>query len=470
MIKHWQNLLNQVNRLLDLLILFLSYFSAVHFWLLVVKKNPQNIAFQLTQTSWYALGYAVLLVFLYQIVGLYDSKRVKRFGNDLRWVLALNAIAVLIGAALLYVFRLENFSRGVLAMVYIISCLLILLKRLATRLFLHWLRKQGWNQKHIILVGSGALARKYIETIRRNPEFGFTIDGCIGSRRDVPNVPYLGTWEDVGVQILERSDADEVVAALDEENISYLPQIIAASEKHGTKVSIIPYFNDYIPASATMESLGECKLLSTRTIPLDYPGNAIVKRAFDIAGSLVLIVLTSPVMLAAAIGVKLSSPGPVIFRQTRIGLGKKPFQMLKFRSMRVNAEADTAWTTNDDPRKTRFGSFIRKTSADELPQFFNVLRGEMSLVGPRPELPYFVDQFKETVPLYMLKHLVRPGITGWAQVHGFRGDTSIEGRIQHDIWYIEHWTIGLDLRICLMTVFGGLFNREKVRVGGEPPA
>ena len=165
----------------------------------------------------------------------------------------------------------------------------------------------------------------------------------------------------------------------------------------------------------------------------------------------------------AAIGVKLSSPGPIIFRQERVGKNKKLFKMFKFRSMRVNSEENTAWTTDDDPRKTRFGSFIRKTSIDELPQFFNVLRGEMSLIGPRPELPHFVEQFKETVPLYMLKHLVRPGITGWAQVNGFRGDTSIEGRVEHDIWYIEHWTLGLDLRICFLTAFGGIVNKEKVR-------
>ena len=183
---------------------------------------------------------------------------------------------------------------------------------------------------------------------------------------------------------------------------------------------------------------------------------------FDFFAAVFLILLTSPIMLFAVIGVMLSSPGPIIFRQTRIGKNKKPFQMYKFRSMRVNTQEATGWTTKDDPRKTKFGSFIRKTSIDELPQFFNILKGDMSLVGPRPEVPHFVDQFRETVPLYMLKHLVRPGLTGWAQVHGYRGDTSIEGRIEHDIWYIENWSLGLDLRIIFMTVFGGMFNQEIV--------
>ncbi|HWQ06730.1 MAG TPA: undecaprenyl-phosphate glucose phosphotransferase [Feifaniaceae bacterium] len=462
MIKRWQKMLNTINRLIELVLIFASYFGSVAFWLLLVRHDTQNIALQLSSAGWYALAYAILIVLLYQLVGLYDSVRAKPIGNEVKWVLGVNAVVTLFGAALLFVFRLSDFSRGVLLSIYVISCLVVMAKRLVVRKVLSYYRSKGFNQKHVILIGSGPLAQKYAETIRRTPRYGYTIDGYIGISKTMPEIPYLGTWEEVGSQSIEQSDVDEVVAALDQANLSLLPQIIAATEKHGTKVSIIPYFNDYIPSSTTIETLGECKLLNVRTIPLDFPANAIVKRAFDILSSLVLIVLTSPIMLAAAIGVKLSSPGPVIFRQTRVGKGKKPFEMYKFRSMRVNAEENTAWTTNNDPRKTRFGSFIRKTSIDELPQFFNVLKGDMSLVGPRPELPHFVEQFKETVPLYMLKHLVRPGITGWAQVNGFRGDTSIAGRVEHDIWYIEHWTMGLDFRICVLTAFGGIVNKEKV--------
>jgi len=314
----------------------------------------------------------------------------------------------------------------------------------------------------VILIGSGALAKQYIETIRKYPRFGFTIDGYIGRTPSFSDVPYFGSWEQAGNEQLAQPGIDEVVVALEQEDVALLPQIIAATEKHGTKVSIIPYFNEYIPSSTTFETLGECKLLNVRSIPLDSPINAIAKRALDIVSALLLILITSPIMLVAVIGVKLSSPGPIIFRQTRVGRNKKLFQMYKFRSMRVNAQENTAWTKQNDPRKTKFGSFIRKTSIDELPQFFNVLKGDMSLVGPRPEIPHFVEQFKETIPLYMLKHLVRPGITGWAQVHGYRGDTSIEGRIQHDIWYIEHWTFWLDIRIIFLTAFGGLVNNETV--------
>lgn len=208
-----------------------------------------------------------------------------------------------------------------------------------------------------------------------------------------------------------------------------------------------------MPSRPSIDEVGDVSLVNLRHIPLDNIGNAFLKRAVDIVGSLLLILCTSPIMLFAAIGVKLSSPGPILFKQERVGLNKKPFYMYKFRSMRVNDKQNTGWSTNSDPRKTKFGSFIRKFSIDELPQFFNVLMGDMSLVGPRPELPYFVNQFKESVPLYMVKHQVRPGITGWAQVNGFRGDTSIQGRIEHDIYYIENWTLLFDIKILFMTVF-----------------
>ena len=184
----------------------------------------------------------------------------------------------------------------------------------------------------------------------------------------------------------------------------------------------------------------------------------------DVVGSLVLIVLTSPIMLGVAIGVKLSSPGPIIFKQERVGLNKRPFMMYKFRSMRVNAVEDSAWSTNSDPRKTRFGSIIRKFSLDELPQFFNVLKGDMSLVGPRPEIPFHVEHFKEEIPRYLVRQQVRPGLTGWAQINGLRGDTDIAERIRYDIWYIENWTVALDIKILFRTVFGGkMVNDEKIQ-------
>ena len=228
----------------------------------------------------------------------------------------------------------------------------------------------------------------------------------------------------------------------------------------------MPSYVRYMPANPQFDSVNGLPLINLRRIPLDNLGNAFLKRAADIICSLVLIILTSPLMLIAAIGVKLSSPGPIIFRQERVGKDKKNFYMYKFRSMRVNSSENTGWSKNVDDRKTWFGSLIRKCSVDELPQFFNVLKGDMSLIGPRPELPFFVEQFKEEIPRYMVKHQVRPGITGWAQVNGLRGDTSIKKRIEYDLYYIENWTPAFDLRILIMTAFC-MFNKEKVNKRGK---
>ena len=288
-------------------------------------------------------------------------------------------------------------------------------------------------------------------------------DGYIGDARLSGLGKYLGGFAQIET-ILEEKNPDEVVVALDPKDIHIMPDIMAAADKEGVRLSLIPFFNDYIPRNPSIVSLGQTKLIDMRVTPLDDLGWAMVKRAMDIVGSLALILVFSPVMLAVAIGVRLSSPGPILFRQERIGKNKKPFRMLKFRSMRITGTENTGWSTNADPRKTRFGSFIRKFSLDELPQFFNVLKGDMSLVGPRPEVPFHVRHFKEEVPLYLLRQQVRPGITGWAQVNGLRGDTSIEERVKYDLWYIENWSIWLDIRILLMTAFGGMVNKESVRL------
>ena len=217
----------------------------------------------------------------------------------------------------------------------------------------------------------------------------------------------------------------------------------------------------FFKSPSQVTGVGRIPLISVHSTPLDNRFNAFVKWCVDVLGSLALIVLTSPIMLVAAIGVKLSSPGPIIFRQVRVGKMGKKFKMLKFRSMKVNSDSKTAWSTDIDQRKTRFGSFIRKTGIDELPQLINVLRGDMSLVGPRPEIPHFVEHFRTVIPLYMVKHYVKPGINGLAQIMGLRGDTSVEERIERDIEYIENWSLWLDIVILLKTPFKAFNKNEK---------
>ena len=217
-----------------------------------------------------------------------------------------------------------------------------------------------------------------------------------------------------------------------------------------------------IPTRPYTEDLMGLPVINIRYVPLTNTGNILIKRIMDVTGALFGIIITSPIMLLAAILVKCSSPGPVIFRQERVGLHNKPFDMYKFRSMEIQSPSSEkrAWTVRDDPRVTGIGKILRRTSLDELPQLFNILKGDMSLVGPRPERPHFVEKFKEEIPRYMVKHQVRPGLTGWAQVNGLRGNTSIRKRIEYDIYYIENWTIGFDIKIILLTFFTGFINKN----------
>ena len=271
----------------------------------------------------------------------------------------------------------------------------------------------------------------------------------------------LGKIQDLQ-SILDMNVLDEIAITLSIDQFSNLGAIVAVCEKSGVHTKFIPDYNNIIPTRPYMEDLLGLPVIHIRHVPLTNGLNKFMKRTVDIFGAIVAIILFSPVMLVTAILVKVTSPGPVIFCQERVGLHNRPFKMYKFRSMEVQAPSDekSKWTTPHDPRVTPVGRFIRKTSIDEMPQFFNVLKGDMSLVGPRPERPFFVEKFKEEIPRYMVKHQVRPGLTGWAQVNGYRGDTSITKRIECDLYYIENWTLGLDFKILFLTIFKGFINKN----------
>lgn len=458
MIKENQHTLNQINGLTDVLILFPCMLLAYFIRFSLFQGEPGHIGLSIYL---YAVLYmAPLFWLLYSLMGLYDSFRARNFLSEFSLLLRCNLLLFAMLLAFLFVFKEFHLSRWTLFTFFALATVAVSVKRLMLRRLLRAFREKGYNLKHVLLVGCGEQAEAYCRAIMQDRTLGFCIDAYLAPHDRLPGLTYLGSYEAIS-KVLARLNPDEVVIALEAEEYSYLPEILLNSEKNGVKVSLIPFYTKYMPSHPVIDEVGGVSLVNIRRIPLDNIGNAFVKRTIDIVGSLLLIVLTSPLMLLAVVGVKLSSPGPILFRQERVGLGKKPFDMFKFRSMRVNDAQTTGWSTNSDPRKTRFGAFIRKFSIDELPQFFNVLKGDMSLVGPRPELPYFVNQFKESVPLYMVKHQVRPGITGWAQVNGFRGDTSIQGRIEHDIYYIENWTLLFDLKILFLTIFR-LTNSEKL--------
>ena len=271
----------------------------------------------------------------------------------------------------------------------------------------------------------------------------------------------IGTVDNLQ-EILDLNVLDEIAITLALKQYERLKEIVQLCEKSGVHTKFIPDYYGVIPTIPYIEDVAGMPVINIRHVPLTELYNAAVKRAVDIVGALVGIILFSPVMLVTALLVRLTSEGPVIFRQERVGLHQRPFRMYKFRSMRlqVDDEERKEWTTKHDPRVTAVGRFIRKTSIDEMPQFFNILKGDMSLVGPRPERPFFVEKFREEIPHYMIKHQVRPGLTGWAQVNGLRGDTSIERRIEYDLYYIENWTLGFDLKIMFLTIFRGFVNKN----------
>lgn len=465
MIRKNQSILNFLNMASDAFFIFLSYSLAMFLRLEVLGGSTQMDLLGLC-CQLLAAGCSVLVVFLYYLLHLYGSYRFKANVSEALKIFWVNGVVSLGFMAALYLVHVADFPRLAIAFFWLISSLLVILKRTLVWGMLRYYRSLGYNQKQVAILGNGHLARQYLEDIRQNPQLGVTVIGYISREKRPELGKCLGSYENLE-RILERHKLDELIIALEPHETQFMKPALDVADKEGIRLSLIPFYNDYIPPHPTIEAIGRTRLINMRATPLDNLGWAMVKRLMDLFGSLALIILTSPIMVTTAIGVKISSPGPIFFWQKRVGKDKKPFTMLKFRSMSVTKSEKNGWTTRDDPRKTRFGSFIRKFSIDELPQLFNVLAGDMSLVGPRPEIPYHVRHFKEEVPLYLVRQQVKPGMTGWAQVNGLRGDTSIEARVKYDIWYIENWSLGLDIHILLKTAFGGMINREEMVPKGK---
>lgn len=339
------------------------------------------------------------------------------------------------------------------------------LERNLIRMALRSMRSKGYNQKHVLLIGYSRTAESYIDRVLANPEWGYQVRGILDDHaergEEYRGIKIIGTISNLKT-ILDFNVLDEIAITLSIREYGNLEEIVASCEKSGVHTKFIPDYNNVIPTKPYTEDLQGLPVINIRHVPLNDLLNATMKRIVDIFGAIVALVLFSPVMLLAAVVIKLTSPGPLIYSQERVGLHNRSFKMYKFRSMEVQSPTaeKSQWTTPHDPRVTPIGKLIRKTSIDEMPQFFNVLVGDMSLVGPRPERPLFVERFKEEIPRYMIKHQVRPGMTGWAQVNGYRGDTSITKRIEHDLYYIENWTLGFDFKILFLTIFKGFINKN----------
>ena len=384
---------------------------------------------------------------LYSIFQLYMPRRVKSYRKELMDIIRANGIGFMIFILVLYFIKQEHFSRQMLCIFFLVNIFQEFISRYLIRTVLWKIRKQGMNQKHILMVGESQAAEQYMDRLRQNPKWGYHVFAHLKDEEKLE-------------RILEGNELDEVVIALRAEDYGKLERIVDVCEKAGVHTKMIPDFGNVISTRPYIEDVQGIPVIHVRRVPLNIMRNRVAKRAVDLIGATVAIILFSPVMLLTVLVVALTEEGSVIYRQERVGLHNQVFYMYKFRSMIMQDEEKekAEWSTRNDPRITPVGKLIRRTSIDELPQLFNVLKGEMSLVGPRPERPQFVQKFRDEIPRYMVKHQVRPGMTGWAQINGYRGDTSIEKRIEYDLYYIENWTMGLDLKILVLTFFKGFFN------------
>lgn len=384
---------------------------------------------------------------LYSIFQLYMPRRVKSYRKELMDIIRANGIGFMIFILVLYFIKQEHFSRQMLCIFFFINISLEFASRYLIRTILWKMRKQGLNQKHILMIGESQMAEQYMDRLRENPKWGYQVFAHLKDEEKLE-------------RILEGNELDEVVIALRAEDYGKLERIVDVCEKAEVHTKMIPDFGNVISTRPYIEDVQGIPVIHVRRVPLNIMRNRAAKRAVDLIGATVAIILFSPVMLLTVLVVALTEEGSVIYRQERVGLHNQVFYMYKFRSMIMQDEEKekAEWSTRNDPRITPVGKLIRRTSIDELPQLFNVLKGEMSLVGPRPERPQFVQKFRDEIPRYMVKHQVRPGMTGWAQINGYRGNTSIEKRIEYDLYYIENWTMVFDMKILILTIFKGFFD------------
>ena len=471
-IKENQKLLNLLKMIIDAIIIAFSYLLSYSLrfndlWSPLIKYKI------IEPSSGYIrpmIDYMYMLIFLipcyliiYRYFGMYDPKRTSGRRAELYSLIKANLFGLLYCFAVLYMLRQPNFARLFL-LIFLCSNLTIdYAFRLIVMRIMRSMRRSGMNLKHILLIGYSRTSIGYIDRLRAHPEWGYMVHGILDDTHPVGEeyrrVQVIGSLEKLP-ELLATNEYDEIAITLSIDEYAKLEKTVAICEKSGVHTKFIPDYNHVIPTKPYTEDLDGIPVIHVRYVPLSNSLNAAVKRIIDIVGSVFALILFAIPMLVIACVIKATSKGPLIFKQTRIGLHNREFQMYKFRSMRVQDEKEEkkAWTTKDDPRITPIGRFMRKTNLDELPQLINVLKGDMSMVGPRPERPFFVEKFKEEIPRYMIKHQVRPGMTGWAQVNGYRGDTSIPKRIECDLYYVENWSLPLDFKILFLTFFGKHVN------------
>ncbi|HOA22768.1 MAG TPA: undecaprenyl-phosphate glucose phosphotransferase [Aggregatilineales bacterium] len=410
---------------------------------------------------------SVLAVFYFN--KLYHVTRASSRLDELSSIIGAVSIGTMISVAISAltfkntIFELD-FPRAMVLYAWLLSVVLIAIGRESHRRLWHRLRMHGFGRDRVLVVGSGESARAIIQKIQWSPYLGYELVGVVNGHEppgEVAGVQVLGKADDLPA-IIEKYDIQEVIIAPPEGTSRHeIVRLVSLSQRGSVAIKIFPDMFEFVTTGVSIDDLGGLPLLNVRDIQL-RGWRLSLKRAMDLIGASIGLVLLSPFMLLMALLIKLDSPGPVFYYQERMGLDGRPFQMFKFRSMRQDAEEDgPGWTTKDDPRRTRIGALLRSKNIDELPQLINVLLGDMSLVGPRPERPIYVEKFRNSIPRYMERHREKAGMTGWAQVNGLRGDTSIAERTKYDLWYVENWSLWLDIKIIVRTIVQTLFGNAE---------
>jgi Undecaprenyl-phosphate glucose phosphotransferase len=461
--KHGQLFLTVVT-IFDSIVIIFSWLAA--FYLHFLTSFGPSPRYSTPEIDTYLLALIpvwIVFIFSIRLCGLYKPLRGKPFAVEIYKIIKVTLLSVIILSAITFFYREGSFSRFVAAYFFIIVTFLMMFSHLLVRIILAEVRKRGFNLRHILIVGSGDLGQSLAERINKHPEFGLKIVGFLSSHPEkigieIHGIKVIGLYNEIP-KVIQLFAVDQLYIALPLNAQDRLEKVLNSLNEETVDVKVVPDLLRFMNLQTGVEELDGLPIINLAESPL-YGWNVVLKRISDIVFSVILILILSPLFLLIAIIIKLESVGPIIFRQERVGLDGKLFQMLKFRSMKVDAEEKTGpvWASKADDRRTRLGTFLRKTSIDELPQFFNVLIGDMSLVGPRPERPVFVKDFKRSIPKYMLRLKMKAGLTGWAQVNGWRGNTSLDKRIEFDLYYIKNWSLLFDFKIILMTIWKGFVN------------
>ena len=464
MLRHYQLTMGVAARLSDAVIIALVWLSsfALRFEVPFVEVTKGFPAF-----STYA-ALTPLIVILWALVldtqGVYKVHKLSASQSEVVSLVRAHCLALLSFIALTYVFSEYRYSRGVVLYFGGLGAFALVAGRIFVRVFFRLLRRRGLRARGVLVVGDGESAKLVIRKVTQNPELGLELRGVLvppgSTATEVGQLPVLGTFDEIGA-VLTRASVNHVLIALPRQQWAALDPILDKIQDETIGIQVVPDVHEYVTIGCDVEAFDGIPIVSLNESPL-VGARALVKRLTDIAFSGLALIVLSPLLFVIAAAVKLTSRGPVFYRQERMGLDGRTFPMYKFRSMRVDAEAATGavWARKGDDRRTPIGAFLRATSLDELPQFWNVFAGDMSLVGPRPERPVFVNQFRSKIVHYMLRHKVKAGITGWAQVNGWRGDTSLDERIRCDLHYIRNWSYFLDIKILFLTIWKGFVNRN----------